>query len=155
MPPRAQHPSSQQNVVPVTAETERPSRRSYWSSRRKIAIVIVLLILCMPIAVAGWFTFDLTRAIGDAQDVAVVDLPDREPQQNTGPGEQQQHLVGTPVTTSTSEVSGDTTSSFDVARGLISAGTGGENTSPEKVWPERQYINILVLGIDTRESGGD
>lgn len=155
MPPRAQRPSSQKNAVPDTARAPRPSRRSYWSSRRKIAVVIVILILCMPIAVAGWFTFDLTRAIGDAQDVAVVDLPERKPHENTGPGEQHRELVGTPVNTSQSETSRNNTSSFDVARGLISAGTGGENTSPEKVWPEREYINILVLGIDTRESGGD
>jgi LCP family protein required for cell wall assembly len=109
----------------------------------------------MPIAVAGWFVLDVTRAIGDAQDVAVVDLPDRTDDETIGPGDQQPDAVGTPATTSPTKTPNEDPSSFDVARGLISAGTGGENTSPATVWPDQRYLNILVLGIDTRPDGSE
>jgi LCP family protein required for cell wall assembly len=141
--------------VPSTTGPPRKSRRSYWSERRKIAIAIVLVMLCMPIAVVGWFVADVTRAIGDAQDIAVVDLPEREESETDGSGDQQPLAMETPAVTSSTRTPNEDPSSLDVARGIFSAGTGGENTSPDKVWPDKQFLNILVLGIDTRPDGSE
>jgi len=127
----------------------RNPRRKHWAKRRKIAVVLALLIICMPFAVAGWYAKSVTNAIGDAQDVAVVDLPTR-----TG-SENQQPDTSTPASDAAAKPANDDPSSFDVARGLYSAGTGGEDTSPETVWPGKRYLNIMVLGIDTRPDGGD
>lgn len=150
MPPRARNSTTPFKPVPPPSGKPRISRRDYWSSRRKVAILIVLLIVCMPLAVTGWYVRSVTNAIGDAQDVAVVDLPERSG--SGGPGNQQ---PGTPADLSPTKKPNDDPSSLDVARGLISAGTGGENTSPHAVWPNKRFLNILVLGIDTRPDGGD
>lgn len=123
------------------------SRRAHWNRRRKFALLIVLLILCVPLAGAGWYVHGITDAIGNAQDRAVVDLPQRQ----ATTGDQQPDTSGQEQAKQNS--SGP--SSFDVAKGLISAGTGGESTSPEKVWPNTTRLNILVLGIDSRGDGSD
>lgn len=144
MQPRLNNPTPGQHPLP---QAPRTSRRSHWSRRRKIAMVLVLLIVCAPLATAGWYVRSITSAIGDAQDVAVVDLPERSEPPNNPTGDQQPANPDKPEAPKND--SGDP-SSVDVARGLISAGTGGNETSPEKVWPEKRYLNILVLGVDTR-----
>lgn len=150
MPPRPPKPNTRPGQVPPVANPPRVPRRSHWTRRRKVAIVLVLLILCLPFAVAGYYVKSVTNAIGDAQDVAVVDLPTR-----TDNGEQPSDGVATPGSESSGRTQNSDPSSFDVARGIFSAGTGGDNTSPDKVWPDQRFLNILVLGIDTRPDGGD
>lgn len=138
------------NQTRTSPSPPRHSRRNHWRGRRKIAIGIVILILCIPLVGAGWYVHAITDAIGDAQEHAVVDLPtrqssisgDRQPDEDTSNRAPDQGRSGGP-------------SSFDVARGLISAGTGGQSTSPQHIWPNTHYLNVLVLGIDTRDDGGD
>lgn len=147
--------SRPQNLVPIqrpVTVTPREYRRAHWSKRRKIAIAIALLIVFAPIVTIGWYAWSITNAIGDAQDVAVVDFPERPEPINDGPGNQQPALAGSPVPTNAPN---DDPSSLDVARGLISARTGGKNTSPSAVWPDKRHLNILVVGVDTRPEGGD
>jgi LCP family protein required for cell wall assembly len=138
-------------------------RRAHWDRRRKIAAVIVVLIVLLPFGMAGWYARNVTNAIGDAQSVSVVELPDRdESLQRTTT----QNLatpsadsVATPVTSD--QVAAPTTapadepSSFDITVGLIQAGTGSDDVSPQEVWPDTEAINIMVLGVDTRADGGD
>lgn len=142
-------------VPPSTRSASARSRRSYWLQRRRIATVLALLIVCAPIVTAGWYAWNITSAIGDAQNVAVVDLPERIEPTSEETGSQQPETAVTPVSAVSREKPDSDVSSLDVARGLISAGTGGENTSPSNVWPDKRYLNILVIGVDTRPDGGE
>jgi LCP family protein required for cell wall assembly len=146
------------NVFPPRRE-RRSSRRSHWTRRRKIAIAIVALILSTPLLAAGYYVWNITDAIGDAQDVSVMDLPERTVQRPASDDEDPgaSGLAATPQAGPQQPAgpSNDNPSSFDVARGIFSAGTGGESTSPDKVWPQRDHINVMVLGVDTRPDGGD
>lgn len=132
------------------ASTQAPqkSRRTHWSRRRNVAVALMLLIVCAPLAMVGWYVWDITSAIDEAQDVAVVALPE-------GSRDQQSESFGTPQSDQPGNASNIDPSSMDVARGIISAGTHGEDTSPEKVWPGQRYLNILVIGVDTRPDGGE
>lgn len=158
------HPAAPAPRVQRSNAGHKRSRRSHWTRRRKIAMVLVVLILSTPLLAAGWYAYNVADAIGDAQDVAVVDLPERSnplpPRQDTAGGA----IDGTPVSVmatpesgevSPAESSNDSPSSFDVARGIFSAGTGGDDTSPDSVWPDQRYLTIMVLGVDTRNDGGD
>ena len=140
----AQQPSTErtwEQVIATWPQRGQPRRRA-WSRRRKLVLALAALIVLVPLLMAGWYTWRIASAIDDAQDVAVVDLPERE-RADGGKGDQQ---PGT----------GDNDpSSFEVARGLISAGTGVNAKSPEEIWPARDALNILVLGVDTRPDGGD
>lgn len=144
-----------QPVRPSPRSASARSRRTYWLQRRKIATVLALLIVCAPIVTAGWYAWNITSAIGDAQDIAVVDLPERVEPTSEETGSHQPETAVTPVRAVSPEKPDSDLSSLDVARGLISAGTGGENTSPSNVWPDKRYLNILVIGVDTRPDGGE
>lgn len=156
MQSRSQSSRPNQRPVPPTPRpvTQR-SRRTYWSQRRRVAAVLVLLIVCAPLVTTAWYAWSITSAIGDAQDIAVVDLPERPASISEGPGIQQPQLPATPARVEPTHEPTEGPSSVDVARGLISARTGGESTSPSKVWPDKRNLNILVVGVDTRQDGGD
>ncbi len=158
------HPAGPTPPAHASRTGRKNSRRAHWSRRRKIALLIVALILSTPVIAAGWYAYNVADAIGDAQDLAVVDLPERsEPlpprQENAGgaTGSTPVANVATPETQAPSPTksANDNPSSFDVARGIFSAGTGGDDTSADSVWPDQQYLNIMVLGVDTRDDGGD
>lgn len=142
-------------------------RRHHWDSRRRIAAFIVVLIVLSPFVVAGWYARNVTNAIGDAQSVSVVDLPTRDDslqRPDTGnDGTPSANAAATPVTNDAvaaptsppSDNQGNSPSSFDITMGLIQAGTGSEQISPQQVWPEKRFLNILILGVDARPDGGD
>jgi LCP family protein required for cell wall assembly len=132
-----------------------PTPRSRWSRRRQIILLLAALLVLVPLVTAGWYAWKIANAIDDVQDVAVVDLPERsEPLDGRG---DQQPRVDTPQASPASNPTADVDdpSSFDIARGIISTGTGVNAKSPQDVWPGEQYVTILVLGVDTRADGGD
>lgn len=150
----------QRRVPPPTAGRKAASsRRQHWSRRRRIAFVLVALIILTPIAAGAWYANNISNAIGDAQSAAVVDLPERGDAEGAGDGEFQSGNSGTPVDNAIAQAptrkSPEEPSAMDVARGLYSAGSGGEETSPAKTWPDKRFLTILVLGVDTRGDGGD
>jgi LCP family protein required for cell wall assembly len=154
MPERKQIPAA-------PAPTARSRGRMSWSRRRKTALLGAVFLL-IPLLTAGWYTWKIASAIDDVQDVAVVDLPERSQPVDTSSGDQQPP-TGTPQALASptaqkqrsSARSSNDPSSFDVARGIFSAGTGVNEKSPGEIWPSKQYLNILVLGVDTRADGGD
>jgi LCP family protein required for cell wall assembly len=154
MPEREQIPAA-------PAQTSRSQGRTSWSRRRKISLLATVLLL-IPLLTAGWYTWKIASAIDDVQDVAVVDLPERS-KSVEDPSGGQQPPTGTPEASpspiaqqkqSAARSSNDPTS-FDVARGIFSTGTGVNEKSPGEIWPGKKYLNILVLGVDTRADGGD
>jgi LCP family protein required for cell wall assembly len=150
MPERKSYPAA-----PAQTQTIRTHHRTAWSRRRKIVVALAALLLLTPLLVAGWYTWKIASAIDDVQNVAVVDLPERS-QPVDGTTGDQQPLAGTPEASPSAQASDpNDPSSFDVARGLIGTGTGVNPKSPGEVWHEKQYLNILVLGVDTRADGGD
>lgn len=143
-------------------------RRAHWDRRRKFAGLLVFLIVLSPFVVVGWYARNVTNAIGDAQEVSVVELPTRdESLQPPLPEDEATPVPGsgaTPVPDTVAEAepeseptaeSADNPSSFDITMGLIHAGTGSEEIRPQQVWPEKRYLNVLVLGVDSRPDGGD
>jgi LCP family protein required for cell wall assembly len=148
----------------ASAKTTHSRHRAHWSQRRRIVGGTVVALFVVPLIVAGWYTWKITSAIDDVQDVAVVDLPQRSQPVNGSSGDQQP-VAGTPeeqasasptaLSDPTSTGSHNDPSSFDVARGIFSTGTGVNQKSPEEIWPGKAVLNILVLGVDTRADGGD
>lgn len=137
-------------------------RRDHWNRRRRIATLIVALILLAPFAMAGWYAYNITSAIGDAQSVSVVELPTRNtsrPQRpGTGLATPSARNVATPVTDASPTkpaARSDNPSSFDITVDLIQAGAGSDSVSPAEVWPDTRYLTVMVLGVDTRSDGGD
>lgn len=102
-----------------------------------------MLLTLIPLGVLGWYGWSVISAIDNAQDVAVVDLPPRE-----GEGD----------TVTTGGVTGgpdNDPSSFEVAKGVVSARTGAGAPDPAEVWTEQKFITFLVLGIDERPGEAD
>ncbi|HVL24765.1 MAG TPA: LCP family protein [Thermomicrobiales bacterium] len=151
MPERKPYPAA-----PAETETIHARRRAGWSRRRKIVVALAAILLLTPLLVAGWYTWKIASAIDDVQGVAVVDLPERSGSVDGTTGDQQP-IAGTPGASAspTARASSNDPSSFDVARGLIGTGTGVNPKTPGEVWHDKQYLNILVLGVDTRADGGD
>lgn len=44
---------------------------------------------------------------------------------------------------------------MDIAQGVFGTGTGANAPSPNQLWPGKEAITILVVGIDRRPEGGD
>ena len=122
--------------------------------RRRVILVLAGLVLLVPLLAAGWYAWKIANAIDDVQDVAVVDLPESDIAIDGGRGDQRPQGVATPADDPISTAPNDP-SSFDIARGIFSTGTGVNAKSPLEVWPEQDALNILVLGVDTRADGGD
>jgi LCP family protein required for cell wall assembly len=154
----AQPPSperSWERAISTWPTPSRPERRSRWSQRRKVFLLLAALLVLIPLVSAGWYAWRIANAIDDVQYVAVVDLPERsEPLDGRG---DQQPASGTPQVSTASDptAAANDPSSFDIARGIISTGTGVNAKSPQDVWPRKDAITILVLGVDTRADGGD
>ncbi len=171
------HPQSQAGSLPA------PRRRRHWSRKKKIATTMVILMVLTPFLAAGIYVWNITRAIEGAQDNAVVSLPtsslqlggvsqlDDEPAEST-PDSSVQATPGTegsaaePTSTAgpqqtqnqddENKTSGNSNpSAMGIARDLIGTGTRADVVKPGEVWPGKEYINILVLGVDTREKEGD
>lgn len=140
--------------VPPPSPSNAPltSRRKHWSRRRKIALILVVLIVLTPLAAGAWYVNTISNAISNAQSVAVVDLPARE---DTNADEFQPGNSGPSNTAGTTNRAPKEPSTLDVARGVVSAGAGSEDTSPATVWPDKRFLNVLVLGVDTRPDGGE
>lgn len=171
------HPQIQAGSLPA------PRRRRHWSRKKKIATTMVILMVLTPFLAAGVYVWNITRAIEGAQDNAVVSLPTSslqlggvsqsgdEPTDST-PTATDQATPGTsadsaePTATvgpqQTENQNDDNSSSgssnpsaMGIARDLIGTGTRADVVKPGEVWPGKDYINILVLGVDTREKEGD
>jgi polyisoprenyl-teichoic acid--peptidoglycan teichoic acid transferase len=137
-------------------------RRDHWKRRRRIATLIVALMVLAPFAMAGWYAYNITNAIGDAQSVSVVQLPTR----NSSRPEKPESGIATPnaanVATPVDNVAptepaarSNNPSSFDITMDLIQAGAGSDSVSPAQVWPDTRFLTIMVLGVDARPEGGD
>lgn len=143
-------------------------RREHWVRRRKVALIVVTLIMLIPFVAAGWYVRNVTDAIGDAQTLSVVELPTRNPdRQAYRPGSfatPNADIFATPRASSGEQTSSrapersdsnDGPSGFDITVGLIRAGTGSDNVSAREVWPDLKELTIMVLGVDARGDGGD
>ena len=96
------------------------------------------------------YAWRLVGAIEYAQEQAVVDLPTRVSKNRGGTS------GGAGALTSDQPSSGASgPSRFDVARGIVTAGTGAGNPTAGEVWPEKSALTVLVLGVDRRPDGGD
>lgn len=157
-----------------------PRRRKHWSRRKKVAIAMVLLMILAPFAAAGIYVWNITEAIEDVQNQSVVMLPTSEIQlggvsQNsstpltstaeseiaTEPEDATESAELATETPSPTKAPGTTSSgpskpsSLGIARDLFGTGTRTDTVNPKDVWPGMDYINILILGVDTRDVEGD
>lgn len=151
-----------------------PRRRKHWSRRKKIATTIVVLMILAPFLAAGVYVWNITQAIEGAQDQAVVQLPtskiklggisqgDDDPQGTPANSDDPNSNKTTDEIDPTSaagpdkpQSKRDNPSAMGIARDLIGTGTRADVVKPSEVWPNQDYINVLVLGVDTREVEGD
>ncbi|MCA9832330.1 MAG: LCP family protein [Thermomicrobiales bacterium] len=148
---------------PPPQSMQRSSRRRHWSTRKRIALVLVMLMVMAPFVAAGYYIWDITRAIEGVQNDAVVDLPTSNYQLG---GVSQSTPVsttssGTPITEIATQgpqptsASSSNPGSFKIAQDLLGTGTGADTVDPSEAWPGKSFINVLVLGVDRREDGGD
>ena len=154
----------------LTSDPVLQRKRHRWTRRKKIAIALVALMILAPFAAAGMYVWQITQAIEGVQNESVVELPTSETrlggisqiENDDGavatPGEtteqatpQAQATEGPRRTTS----SRNSPSSLGIARDLLGTGTRTDVVKPEDVWVSTDHINVLVLGVDTREAEGD
>lgn len=155
---------------PTAIGTQTPrSKRRHWTRRKKFAVLMVALMILAPFAAAGVYVWQITNAIEGVQDDSVVDLPSGRMQlggvsQLTGDDSspqaspQSDEATGQPTAESgpTNTPSGRSNpSSIGIARDLIGTGLRSDVVKPDEAWPDTDYINVLVLGVDTRETEGD
>lgn len=149
-------------------------RRNHWSRRKKIAVFIVGLMILAPFVATGVYIWNITRAIEGVQNQAVVSLPTSQTQLG-GVSQRDDDSDGTPVVTDdqlgnhvTEDIEPTATvgpfeqsssqgnpSSLGIARDIIGTGTRADVVMPNEVWPDKRYINVLVLGVDTRDAEED
>lgn len=143
-----------------------PRKRKHWPRRKRIAFFLVILMVLAPFLAAGAYVWQITNAIEDAQDQSVVNFPDS--QMELGGVSRRQDPAATPQATpqsNTAEAAPTATQgpkstssnpgSIGIARDIIGTGIRADVVKPHEVWPDRDYINVLVLGVDTREAEGD
>ena len=160
---------------PVAGSRPTSRRRTHWSRRKKFAAWIVALMLLAPFTAAGIYVWNITRAIEGVQDQAVVQLPTSETELGGVSQQDDESTDSTPVPvddetgnhvtediepTATagperSESGNNNPSAMGIARDLIGTGTRADVVKPSEVWPGQKFINVLVLGVDTRETEGD
>ncbi|MBA2276361.1 MAG: LCP family protein [Chloroflexia bacterium] len=113
--------------------------------------------IVVALMAAGWYAWQLVGAMEQAQQQSVVDLPTRTVQPGgraaIDPGASQQAPANAGTGSVQAQMGGP--SRFDVARGIVSAGTGAGDPTAADVWPEKTSLTILVLGVDRRADGGD
>lgn len=156
-------------------------RKNRWSRRKKTALVIVLFMILAPVAAAGYYLWDVARTIENVQSDSVVAFPTSDYRLGGVSESLTSTASGETADTDSADTTNDNDSSdqassssddtdgpnptaqptrgnpgsLDIARGILGTGTGTSKVELNEAWPGRDYINILVLGIDTRDSGGD
>lgn len=164
------------NPQPIAGSRPVARRRKHWSRRKKIAAWIVALMVLTPFLAAGVYMWNITRAIEGAQDQAVVQLPtsetklggvsqlsDDESEGGTpvpvedDTGNQIEEDVEPTATLGPEQSSSQNSnpSAMGIARDLIGTGTRADVVKTSEVWPDQQFINVLVLGVDTRDTDAD
>lgn len=163
------------NPHPVAGQPPASRRRQHWSRRKKIAVWIVALMILTPFLAAGIYVWNITRAIEGAQDQAVVELPtsitklggvsDDDDESTDATPESVADDSGNHITediepTATvgpeqSSSSNNNPSALGIARDIIGTGTRADVVRPSEAWPDENHINVMVLGVDTREVEGD
>lgn len=162
------------NPQPVVGSRQAPKRRKHWSRRKKIAAWIVTLMILTPFLAAGAYVWNITRAIEDVQDTAVYQLPTSNAElggvsrlqnpdsiETTPPpiDDSGNHVTEDiePTATANPNTSAgdDSPSAMNIVRDLFSTGTRTDVVKPGEVWTDQQFINVLVLGVDTRAVEGD
>lgn len=164
------------NPQPVAGSRTVSRRRQHWSRRKKFAAWIVALMILAPFVTAGIYIWNITQAIEGAQDQAVVQLPTSDTELGgVSHRDNDEAPAGTPVTTDdeagnhiTEDIEPTATSgpeqsssgnnnpsALGIARDLIGTGTRADIVQPGEAWPDQNHINVLVLGVDTRETDGD
>jgi LCP family protein required for cell wall assembly len=149
-------------------------KRKHWPRRKKIAFMFVVLMVLTPFLAAGAYVWQITNAIEDVQDQSVVSFP--KSQMELGGVSQVRSDASTPLASPQTDSPGSETTqaepdategptqssggsrspgSIGIARDLIGTGIRTNVVNPEDVWPDKSYINVLVLGVDTREDEGD
>lgn len=162
------------NPQPATGLRPAPRRRNHWSRRKRIAVFLVALMILTPFVAAGMYMWNITRAIEGVQDQAVVNLPTSQMELG-GVSHNNDDRGGTPVSTDdefgnhiTEDIDPTATvgpeqqssgsnnpSAMGIARDIIGTGTRTDVVRPAEVWPGKSHINVLVLGVDTRDPEGD
>ncbi len=152
----------------IGSQTQR-SKRKHWTRRKKIAVFLVALMILAPFAAAGAYVWQITRAIEGVQDNSVVDLPSGRtelggvsqlinqqlsPQASPEGDEESAEPTAEPDPTQ-APAKRSNPSSIGIARDLIGTGIRADVVSAEEAWPDTDHINVLVLGVDTREAEGD
>lgn len=152
------------------------ARGNATTARRRTRLRRVLVIAAVALVVtaigAGWYVWGVVQAIDRAQSEAVVDWPTRaaatapvDPNSPSTSGAQAASLTagdrGTPganqpaASAGQASDSGQNPSSLEIAQGILSAGTGANAPSIDALWPNKEAITVLVVGIDSRAQGGD
>jgi polyisoprenyl-teichoic acid--peptidoglycan teichoic acid transferase len=164
----APHNQTPSTTAPARESDHRRSPHAHhpWPRWFRRLLIVAASAFVLATIAGGWYAWTLVGAIEQAEEQAVVELPTRVPRPDS-------RAVGTPGDRSSGEVAsaprsasqpssvdaeqGDTSgpSRFDVARGLVTAGTGAGNPTVEEVWPDKSEVTILVLGVDRRVDGGD
>lgn len=130
---------------------------------------MVTLMILAPFVTAAIYVWNITEAIEDVQNQSVVQLPTSEIKlggvsENTAsspvPNDGSDSTPATEAPAPTEPA--DTTSkppgkpsSLGIARDLFGTGTRTDTVNVKDAWPGMDYINILILGVDTREVEGD
>lgn len=157
------------NQQQPTGARSAPRRRTHWSRRKKVAIAMVTLMILAPFVTAAIYVWNITEAIEDVQNQSVLQLPTSEIKlggvsENTAsspvPNDGSDSTPATEAPAPTEPA--DTTSkepgkpsSLGIARDLFGTGTRTDTVDVRDAWPGMDYINILILGVDTREVEGD
>lgn len=141
-------------------------KRKHWPRRKKVAFFFVLLMILAPFVAAGAYVWQITNAIEDVQDQSVVSFP--ESQMELGGVSRRSDPVASPQASPQSDTTqaaaaategptraSNNRGSIGIARDLIGTGIRADVVKAEEAWPDRKYINVLVLGVDTRETEGD
>ncbi len=158
-------------MYPSSAIGSQPprSKRRHWTRRKKIAVLLVSLMILAPFAAAGMYVWQITNAIEGVQDGSVVDLPSGrvelggvshigsdDPSPQASPQTEGDVAAPTAAPSPTNTPSRKKNpSSIGIARDIIGTGIRTDVVKPEDAWPDADYINVLVLGVDTRETEGD
>jgi LCP family protein required for cell wall assembly len=141
-------------------------KRKHWPRRKKIAFFLVLLMVLTPFLAAGAYVWQITNAIEDVQDQSVVSFPksqmelggvSRRTETNATPqtSPQAEPVEAGPTATEGPTRTSGNPGSIGIARDIIGTGIRADVVNPAEAWPGREYINVLVLGIDTRAAEGD
>jgi LCP family protein required for cell wall assembly len=165
-------------VIAQPARSTR-TRPNSSSRRRKILAVFVVLLLVVGVA-GGVYAWRMVNAIVHAEKTAVYPLPPRGDQvavqiTPTNNPDTSNPVAGiteptatmanvsaggaapevTPTASYAALPTGDDPSRISVVQDLIGASVGSGDPGTSAVWGGKSAINLMVLGVDRRENGGD